>query len=153
MWNSAHDAYVETRVLAADPLELVRLLYQTAIGSVRDARRFLVEGKIAERSRSISKACDIVIELNAALDHARGGQISRRLAALYEYILHRLLEANQKQNDQPLADVLGLLSTLSEAWEGIRPAAEPAAPAPAPPTPWSLQEEPPTACASQAWSF
>jgi flagellin-specific chaperone FliS len=31
-----------------------------------------------------------------------------------------LLEANMQQSDAPLAEVLGLLSTLSEAWAGIR---------------------------------
>ena len=27
MWNNGHDAYLETRVLTADPIELVNLLY------------------------------------------------------------------------------------------------------------------------------
>ena len=149
MWNSAHDAYVESRVLAADPLELVRLLYQSAIGSVREARRFLAEGKIAERSRAISKACEIVIELNTALDHARGGEISQRLASLYDYMLRRLLEANLQQNDGPLAEVLGLLSTLGEGWEGTRQTAE-AIPAE---NPWSAARETVSAGVSHDWSL
>ena len=150
MWNGAHDAYVESRVLSADPLELVRLLYQAAIESVRDARRFLGEGKIAERSRSISKACEIVIELNSALDHRQGGEIATRLAGLYDYMLRRLLQANLEQTDAPLADVLGLLSTLAEAWEGTRPAAEPT---PLADSPWSVPQETVPAYASQAWSL
>ncbi len=64
MWENAQDAYLEQRVLSADPLELVRLLYQAAIAAVRDARRALSAGEIAARSRSISKACGIVLELN-----------------------------------------------------------------------------------------
>ena len=55
-----------------------------------------------------------------ALDHERGGEISQRLALLYDYMQRRLLEANMQQSDAPLADVLGLLSTLSEAWAEIR---------------------------------
>jgi len=134
MWNNGHDAYLESRVLSADPIELVNMLYQGCMQAVREARLHLAEGRIAERSREITKACQIVIELAVSLDHERGGEISRRLALLYDYMHRRLLEANMRQSDEPLADVLGLLSTLSEGWEGIRtpestPVAESALPA------------------------
>jgi flagellar secretion chaperone FliS len=128
MWNNGHDAYLESRVLTADPIELINLLYQACAQAVREARCHLAEGRIADRSRQITKACDIVIELATALDHERGGEISERLALLYDYMLRRLLEANMQQSDAPLADVLGLLSTLSEAWAGVRkPEEKPAA--------------------------
>jgi len=120
MWNSGHDAYLESRVLTADPIELVNLLYQAGMQAVREARRHLAAGRIAERSREINQACAVVIELSTALDHERGGEISQRLALLYDYMQRRLLEANMQQSDAPLADVLGLLSTLAEAWTAIR---------------------------------
>ena len=136
MWNSGHDAYLESRVLAADPVELVSLLYQACTQAVREARSYLAAGQIAERSREINKACAIVIELATSLDHERGGEISQRLALLYDYMERRLLQANMQQSDAPLADVLGLLTTLSEAWAGVRqPEAKPAvasSPSPSP---------------------
>ena len=128
MWNSGHDSYLESRVLAADPVELVSLLYEACTQAVREARRYLAAGQIAERSREINKACAIVIELATSLDHDRGGEISQRLALLYDYMERRLLQANMQQSDAPLADVLGLLTTLSEAWAGVRqPEEKPAA--------------------------
>ena len=148
MCKSAQDAYLEERILSADPVELVRLLYQ-AMTAVRDARRALADGEIAARSRSISKACDIVIELNGALDHSRGGALSGRLAALYDYMLRRLLDANMEQSERPLAEVLGLLSTLDEAWEQIRATAEPAASE----NTWPVQPEMVCAAGSQVWSI
>src|ERR1035437_2010934 len=132
--NSGHDAYLESRILTADPIELVNLLYQACVQAVREARRHLAEGRIAERSREINKACEIEIELATSLDHERGGEISQRLARLYDYMQRRLLEANMQQSDAPLADVLGLLSTLSEAWAGIRKTE--AKPKPAAANPW-----------------
>ena len=126
MWQNAHDAYLENRVLSASPLELVHLLYQAATGAVREARRQLAAGEIAARSRAISKACGILMELVASLDHERGGELSHRLAQLYDYMQRRLLEANFRQVDEPLAEVLGLLATLSEAWQGIAQEARPA---------------------------
>ena len=131
MWNSGHDAYLESRVLAADPVELVSLLYQACTQAVREARCYLAAGQIAARSREINKACAIVIELATSLDHERGGEISQRLALLYDYMERRLLQANMQQSDAPLADVLGLLTTLSEAWAGVRqPEEKPAAESP-----------------------
>jgi flagellar protein FliS len=125
MWQNAHDAYVDSRVLAADPVDLVKLLYQAAIASVRDARCHLEKRDIAARARAISKAGRILTELTVSLDHERGGEVSRGLARLYDYMSRRLIEANFRQADQPLEEVLGLLLTLLDGWEGIQPAAQP----------------------------
>jgi flagellar protein FliS len=147
--NRANDAYLEGRVLSADPLELVRLLYQAALGAVAEARRFLADGKIAERSREISRATATLIELTAALDRQRGGEIGSRLAALYEYMVHRLLDANMTQSDEPLAEVSSLLATLAEGWAGIR---QPAEPETVEANLWTAPEAV-AACASQAWTL
>jgi len=119
MWQNAHDAYLESRVLSADPLELIRLLYGAGIESVREARRCLRAGDIAGRSGRISKAHEILTELAGSLDMEKGGELSLRLGQLYDYMQRRLIAANLEQADGPLSEVLGLLSTLSEGWEGI----------------------------------
>ena len=114
MWK---DAYLESRVLSASPLELVCMLYQCALDSVRDARRHLAAGDIVARSRSVCRAVGAISELEGSLNHAAGGAISRNLGELYQYIRQRLTEANMRQMDAPLAEVESLLSTLSEAWK------------------------------------
>ena len=43
-------------------------------------------------------------------------EIGRSLAGLYAYMQNRLLEANSKQTDAPLAEVESLLATLGEGW-------------------------------------
>ena len=155
MFQSAHDAYLESRVLSAGPLELVQLLYQGAIGAVQDARHYLAEGKILERSRAVSKACGILTELTAALNHEAGGELAGRLAGLYDYMQRQLLEANFQQADAPLGEVLGLLATLAEGWAGItqqqqRPEAAV--------SPWSQAEclvgaETESSCSAGSWSL
>ena len=82
MSHSAHDAYLESRILSADPLELIRLLYQGCSDAVREARRCLAQGDVASRSHWVSKASDILAELIASLDWQRGGEIAGRLALL-----------------------------------------------------------------------
>jgi flagellar protein FliS len=148
MRNDGHDAYLESRVLSADPVELVHMLYQACVQAVRDARHHLAQGEIGERSRAINKACEILMELNGALDRERGGDLSSRLAQLYDYMQTRLLEANIQQSDGQLAEVLGLLVTLGEAWEGTRPVETYAAAGNA----WS-QGAGQESYTAQAWSF
>jgi len=125
MPQTAYDAYLESRIESADPVQLVRLLYQGALAAVSDARRYLASGDIAARSRAVSKAFEIVTELTTSLDRGRGGEIAVRLARLYDYVQRRLLDANARQQDEALAEVLGLLTTLAEAWQGIEDSGRP----------------------------
>jgi flagellar protein FliS len=114
MWR---DSYLDNQVMAADPIELVRMLYRGAVDAVRDARRRLAVGQIQERSNAINRILAIVDELNASLDHTNGGEISRNLAELYAYIIQLLMRANIRQEDAPLAEAESLLTTLSQGWE------------------------------------
>ncbi len=154
MPQGIQDAYLESRITTAEPLELVRILYQAATDTVREARRHLAAKDIRARSRAISKAHAIVAELAGSLDRERGGAIAQRLELLYDYIKRRLLEANFAQSDALLAEVLGLLATLGEAWDGVASQTRPPEPpAPAPSMPWGQAFDPDAATASRAWSF
>jgi flagellar protein FliS len=113
-------AYLESRIRSADPIELIAILYEYAILSVREARESLARKDVAERSRKISKTVAIIGELDSSLDHTKGGQISTNLARLYQYIRERLTTANIKKEDAPLAEVESLLSTLAEAWSSVK---------------------------------
>jgi flagellar protein FliS len=119
MPQSPYDIYLESRIESAEPVQLIRLLYQGALDAVREARLHLASGDIAARSRAVSKAFEILTELTSSLDRERGGEIALRLAQLYDYLQRRLLEANARQQDEPLAEALGLLTTLAEAWQEI----------------------------------
>lgn len=159
MSMNVNDHYLAGRVLSASPLELVRILYGGAIEKVREARRHLATGDIGARSREISSALEMIVELSGALDRERGGEVARNLVELYDYIERRLLEANLRQEDAPLAEVLGLLMTLQEAWDELQLRAS----VPEPPSEVADFAMPPVAsgygvvesgygCASQSWS-
>jgi flagellar protein FliS len=135
-------------------MELVRMLFQGAIDAIGEARHFLAQKDVLARSRAINKAHRILTELSVSLDHERGGALSLELARLYDYMSRRLIEANTRQADPPLEEVLRLLCTLQEGWNGIstpareesaeRRWAEPLAAA-MPPEPVGYE--------SHAWSF
>ncbi len=144
------NAYLESQVLTADPLELVRLLYRSAADATHRAAAHLAAGRIAERSRQISKAYAILSYLSSALDPSNGGTLSRSLAELYDYMQRRLLEANARQRPEPLAEVEGLLTVLLQGWEKIRPAGENA---PGPGYPAVPHPAPESRYDARSWSF
>src|SRR5690348_13753124 len=114
-------AYLEANVLAAEPVELIRLLYRGALDAVRDARAFLAADQIPERAQAISKAVGILRELSLALNPEGEPALARDLLELYDYMQRRLLAANLDQSDVALEEVARLLTTMSEAWERISP--------------------------------
>lgn len=112
-------AYLESRVLSADPVDLIAMSYEFATLRVRQARSALAEGDIAARSKAISKTIAILGELESSLDYKLGGEIAYNLGRLYRYMTERLTHANVRQADKPLAEVESLLETLGEAWQSI----------------------------------
>jgi len=109
--------YEENRILNASRIELVRILYAAALRAVRNARERLRAGDIAARSREISKAQAILLELSTSVDCSQHREFGQRLLALYDYMQNRLAEANREQKDAPLGEVCYLLGTLQEGWE------------------------------------
>jgi flagellar protein FliS len=114
-------AYLETRVLSADPVELIGISYEFATLRVQEARNALALGDIAARNIAIAKTIAILGELESSLDHELGGEIAFNLGRLYRYMRGRLTEANLKQADEPMAEVESLLNTLGEAFRMIAP--------------------------------
>jgi flagellar protein FliS len=112
-------AYLESRILSADPVELVAILYEHAILYTAQARECLAKGDIIGRTEKIGRVISILGELDGSLNHSAGGHISSNLARLYQYMRERLLTANLKKQDQPLAEIEKLLTTLAEGWDGV----------------------------------
>ncbi|MBI5753006.1 MAG: flagellar export chaperone FliS [Hydrogenophilales bacterium] len=118
--NRALSAYanidLETAVNSASPLQLILLLYDGAIGALATARGQMQDMKFAEKGRLISKAIGIIEGLRAVLDFDKGGEISKNLSDLYEYMKHRLTIANLKNDPEGPAEVIRLLNDLRTAW-------------------------------------
>lgn len=116
MRTNPYNNYFENEILSADPMTLVVLMYRGALDSLASARRHLAAGDIRSRSRSITKATEIIAELVRSLDHEKGGELSRNLERVYDYVLSCLSEANIKQIDGPLAQAEKVMTTLMEGW-------------------------------------
>jgi len=111
--------YFEETIINADPIDLIRVLYQRAISCLQDAREHLRNRRIADRSAAIMKAYMVLAELISALRPEAAPELAARLRNLYTYMQQRLLDANIRQAEHPLAEVISLLTTLEEGWAGV----------------------------------
>ncbi len=117
----------ETGVMAADPHQLVLMLFEGALLALGDARLHMTRGATAAKGQALSKAIMIIENgLNASLDVKAGGKLGEQLAALYTYMCDRLLVANLRNRPEIIDEISGLLRELRAAWEQIRPGATPA---------------------------
>lgn len=113
---------VEGSVEAADPHKLILMLFDGAIAAIAVSKNYMIDGNIPLKGSHISKAIDIITNgLRVSLDMESGGELAERLSALYEYMTHRLLWANLKNQTAPLDEVLNLLNELRGAWAEIAP--------------------------------
>ncbi len=117
--QQAQREYLESRVLSAQPVDLIAMLYQIAIQSLRKAIGHMKSGDALARSREVTRAQEAVNELMAALDHSVGASFTQTLAALYVYVQQQVLKGHAGPSEEALQRAIGILSTLEEGWQGV----------------------------------
>jgi len=124
MMRNPADSYakvgVEVAVETADPHQLILILFDGALAAIALARIQMENGQIPDKGASISKAINLITNgLKASLNMEAGGELSERLAALYDYMAQRLIMANLKNSVAALDEVRDLLQGLREAWAEV----------------------------------
>lgn len=111
---------IESGVDAANPIELIVMLYDGAILACNSAIPFVKKDDYAKRSPYIYKAIKIIQSgLRLSLDREAGGEIAINLDALYIYMTNRLVKANIDVDEAPIQEVIQLLTELRSAWAEI----------------------------------
>lgn len=119
----AAKAYLATQVSTSSQGDLLIMLYDTAVKQLRQAIEKMRAGDVAGKGVLISKAINIISELQESLNKERGGDISKNLFQLYFFCNARLLKANLKMDQQMVEEVIGILSGLRQAFAQIIPTA------------------------------
>lgn len=109
--------YKKTSVLSASREQILLMLYEGAIRFTKLAIQATEQNKIADRGQNIIRAFDIVLELNATLDHKVGGELAGQLERLYMFMLDKYTQANIKGDPEPLRANLKVLENLYDGWK------------------------------------
>jgi flagellar protein FliS len=116
MSGKAVDRYKQVRASTSTPGELLLALYDGLFRFLNGAKACF-ENQQAPRGRElVAKARAVVSELLLALDHSAHPELCGNLAAVYDFALSRLSDANRDAQPKPIADVLRALTPLREAW-------------------------------------
>lgn len=111
--------YHETQVRTADRGRLLLMVYDVAIGSVRDCQRLIRLGDMPSKGIQMDRAIRAVGELRSSLDMQRGQEIARSLDRLYDFMLRRMREANLANDAEQLEVVGRILEDLRATWSQV----------------------------------
>ncbi|HJT18917.1 MAG TPA: flagellar export chaperone FliS [Nitrospira sp.] len=117
--NHGARQYQQTQVLTTSGVQLIVLLYDSAIQSLELAREGMQNNNSQDKARFLGRAVAIVTELSNVLDFEKGGDVAKSLYRLYDYMLAELLRANLRNNSRHLEGPLKCLMTLREGWQTI----------------------------------
>ncbi len=109
--------YKKTSVLSASREQILLMLYEGAIRFTKLAIQATEQNKIADRGQNIIRAFDIILELNATLDHKVGGDLAMQLEQLYMFMMDKYTQANLKGDAEPLRANLKILENLYDGWK------------------------------------
>lgn len=116
--TNPHKEYTASRVAAATPVELTRMLFEGAVQAVQEAMAAHRSGDIHARGNAVTKAVQILGELRFSLRRDVAPQYCDTLSGLYGYLQNRLIQAHAEKSESMLQEVLQLIQTLLEGWIG-----------------------------------
>lgn len=117
--NAAAAARIYAEASAPSPLKDLVNVHDAMIGKLRDARRAMVEGRVAERYRLTRQIADVIEALHMSLDHANGGDVAAGLSKVYAYAIVRLCDINLKQDAAICDELVARFSELRDAWHDV----------------------------------
>jgi flagellar protein FliS len=109
----------QTGIPSANPHKIILMLFEGAMVCISAASLRIQEGDVGKKGEAISMAMDIILHGLKSSLNLKAGELAESLAALYDYMLSRLLFANINNDVAALEEVSRLLGEIKGAWEEI----------------------------------
>ena len=116
MNQQAAQNYLRTKVMTATPEQLQLMLYDGAIRFAEQARVALAQKNLEVSFSCLSRATKIITELSSSLRHELAPELCGKLAALYNFVYFKLVEANIEHKIQSIDEALSILRYQRETW-------------------------------------
>jgi len=113
------ETYQEISITTQTQGKLIVMLYDGAIKFLKQAIKEIEAKNTEEKGKYISKAIDILFELNTVLDMEAGGEVAINLRNLYLFMGRHLTKANAEQDTGKIEEVINLLEELNQSWKAI----------------------------------
>ena len=110
---------IESIVHEATPHKLIEMLFKGAKDALAQALGAIERKDFEAKSKKISKAAEILLNLQTYLDKEKGGEVADSLNELYTYMVKVLIDANRLNDVEKLREVSTLLDTLAGGWASM----------------------------------
>ena len=107
---------IESIVHEATPHKLIEMLLKGAKDALSQAVGAIERKDFEAKSKKISKATEIILNLRTYLDKEKGGEVADNLNELYTYMATVLIDANRTNDTEKLREVSALLDTVADGW-------------------------------------
>jgi len=114
-------AYLATQIETTTQGDLLLMLYEAAIKFLKRAKVEIDKKDYAKKGIYISKAMAIIHELSECLNKEKGGDITPKLGALYQFCTSQLIKANIRLDNKMIDEVINILDGLRSAYAQIVP--------------------------------
>ena len=109
--------YQDTAVRGATPIELVIVLYDSAIEDMRRALTAMKDSDIERRATEISHALLVLQQLQGTLDFEHGGSAARQFEQFYNVVRAKLLEAQMRGSRELMQQQIRYMSEVRDCWQ------------------------------------
>jgi len=115
--NNPYAAYQQNSITTASPGELTLMLYNGCIKFINQASQAIDASNIQEKNTNIQKAQKIITELMITLN--KDYEVAKKFEVMYEYMNHRLIEANIKNDKEILKEVENYVVEFRDTWKQV----------------------------------
>lgn len=114
--TQASDEYLRNTVMTATPEQLQLMLYDGAIRFATQAREALAKSDFETSCEKLLRAQRIVLEMRNGLRPEVNLELCEQMAALYDFVYNRLVDANMQRDPAAIDEALRILEHQRETW-------------------------------------
>lgn len=101
------------------PAMAIVMLYDGAMKFLALAKNAIAEDRIEQRFHFVARSHAIIHGLQCQIDFVAGGEIARSLDQYYDYLQHRMIQINIKNDPNICDELIDRLREMRESWATI----------------------------------
>lgn len=131
MQKNPYQAYRQQSVMTMTQGEMLNKLFEETVKQLTFAEVYMQDKDYTKTNDALQRAQRILNHLKATLNFDY--DISNNLAALYDFFVSKIVEANIKKKPEPIREILPMVKELQETFvQADKQARAPKSPVPAP---------------------
>ncbi|MBN2326105.1 MAG: flagellar export chaperone FliS [Candidatus Omnitrophica bacterium] len=116
LFNNPQQQYLKTQIETASKPQLLVMIFDAAVKKLYLARQAVEKKQIEKSHTELTKVQRIFAELMMALDFDLGGEMANNLMRIYEFVYHRVVQANMKKDVRLIDEALPIVENLRATW-------------------------------------